>query len=139
MPTLTPRWVLQFWGTDLARKHFHDDIWVASLENKIIKSNTNVVISDCRFPNEVQAIHDLGGSIIRVQRGELPEWYPDAELAVKGSVVAINSLKDKNIHISEWAWICSKYDILINNDGNVDELYGKVSEYIENKLQINIT
>jgi hypothetical protein len=139
MPTLTPRWVLQFWGTDLARKHFHDDIWVASLENKIIKSNTNVVISDCRFPNEVQAIHDLGGSIIRVQRGELPEWYPDAELAVKGSVVAINSLKDKNVHISEWAWICSKYDILINNDGNVDELYGKVSDYIENKLQINIT
>lgn len=139
MPTLTPRWVLQYWGTDLARSEFHGDIWVASLENKIAKSNTSVVISDCRFPNEIHAIRDMGGSIIRVQRGDLPEWYPDAELAVKGSLVAINSLKDKNIHISEWSWIDSKYDILIRNDGTVDELYDNVSAFIENKLRINIT
>jgi hypothetical protein len=138
MPTLTPRWVLQHWGTELARKNFHDDIWVASLENKINKANTSIVISDCRFPNEIQAIRDLGGWVIRVQRGELPEWYADAELALKGSIVGINSLQTKKIHASEWSWLGTKYDILINNDGTVDDLYDKVAEFVEEKSQIRI-
>jgi hypothetical protein len=138
MPTLTPRWVLQHWGTELARKHFHDDIWIASLENKISKADTNIVISDCRFPNEIQAIRELGGYIIRVQRGELPEWYRDAELALTGSIVGINSLQAKNIHASEWSWIGTKYDILINNDGTVDDLYGKVADFVVEKNQIRI-
>ena len=139
MPTLTPRWVLQQWGTDLVRKHFHDDMWIASLENKINQSNTNIVISDCRFPNEIQAIRDLGGCIIRVQRGDLPEWYGDAELAVQGSNIGINNLKIKKIHYSEWAWIGSKFDIHIDNNGTVDDLYGQISDVVTNKLQIKIT
>ena len=139
MPTLTPRWVLQQWGTDLVRKHFHDDMWIASLENKINQSNTNIVISDCRFPNEIQTIRDLGGCIIRVQRGPLPEWYEDAELAVQGSNIGINNLKIKKIHYSEWAWIGSKFDIHIDNNGTVDELYGQLSDVVNNKLQIKIT
>ena len=53
MPTLTPRWVLQYWGTEVCRKSFHDDIWIASLENKLRNSQDHVVISDCRFPNEI--------------------------------------------------------------------------------------
>lgn len=138
MPTLTPRWVLQHWGTELARKNFHDDIWVASLENKINKADTSIVISDCRFPNEIQAIRDLGGYVIRVQRGELPEWYADAELALKGSIVGINSLQTKKIHTSEWSWLGTKYDILINNDGTVDDLYDKVAKFVEEKSQIRI-
>ena len=138
MPTLTPRWVLQHWGTELARKNFHDDIWVASLENKINKADTSIVISDCRFPNEIQAIRDLGGYVIRVQRGELPEWYADAELALKGSIVGINSLQTKKIHASEWSWLGTKYDILINNDGTVDDLYDKVAKFVEEKSQIRI-
>jgi hypothetical protein len=139
MPTLTPRWVLQHWGTELARKNFHDDIWVASLENKINKANTSIVISDCRFPNEIQTIRDLGGSIIRVQRGEIPEWYADAELALTGSIIGINRLKDKQIHTSEWSWLGSKFDAVIDNNGTVDELYDQVSAFIDNKLQIKIS
>jgi hypothetical protein len=30
---ITPRWVLQYWGTEVVRKGFHDDMWVASLEH----------------------------------------------------------------------------------------------------------
>ena len=36
MPTLTPRWILQRWGTELCRGEFHDDIWIASLEHKLM-------------------------------------------------------------------------------------------------------
>ena len=55
MPHLTPRWVLQYWGTEVCRTGFHDDIWIASLENKMRKTFDNIVISDVRFPNEITA------------------------------------------------------------------------------------
>jgi len=35
MPHLTPRWVLQYWGTEVGRRTFHNDIWVASIENQL--------------------------------------------------------------------------------------------------------
>ena len=72
MPTLTPRWVLQYWGTEVCRKTFHDDIWIASLENKLRQSKDNIVISDCRFPNEIKTIKQAGGKMILVSRGDLP-------------------------------------------------------------------
>ena len=80
MPELTPRWVLQHWGTEVCRHGFHDDIWIASLENKLRNSEDDVVISDCRFPNEIAAIKRAGGQVVRVVRGPEPEWY-DAALA----------------------------------------------------------
>ena len=66
---LTPRWVLQNWGTDVLRNHFHEDIWLASLERKIINSGIKkVVITDCRFENEANFIKKLGGRVILVVR-----------------------------------------------------------------------
>ena len=37
MPHLTPRWVLQYWGTEVGRRSFHNDIWVSSIENQLRK------------------------------------------------------------------------------------------------------
>ena len=45
---ITPRFILQQWGTEVCRKAFHDDIWIASLENKLRNSRDDVVITDCR-------------------------------------------------------------------------------------------
>ena len=56
MPTLTPRWVLQYWGTEVCRKTFHDDIWIASLENKLRQSKDNVVVSDVDFLTRLQQL-----------------------------------------------------------------------------------
>ena len=64
MPELTPRWVLQQWGTEVCRRGFHDDIWIASLENKLRNTTDDVVITDCRFPNEIKAIKAAGGKVI---------------------------------------------------------------------------
>jgi hypothetical protein len=58
MPNLTPRWVLQHWGTEVCRMGFHDDIWIASLENKLRTVQDEVVISDCRFPTKLQPYAD---------------------------------------------------------------------------------
>ena len=80
MPHLTPRWVLQYWGTEVARKAFHDNIWIHSVEHKLMQSNDDIVISDVRFPNEIKSIKDAGGIVVRTQRGPTPEWYRAAEI-----------------------------------------------------------
>jgi hypothetical protein len=123
MPTLTPRWVLQYWGTEVCRKGFHDDIWIASLENKLRNSKDHVVISDCRFPNEISSIKNAGGQIVWVQRGVLPEWYDVAVDANRGSNVAINELKMRKIHASETAWVGTEFDAIIDNNSTIDDLY----------------
>jgi hypothetical protein len=123
MPTLTPRWVLQYWGTEVCRKAFHDDIWISSLENKLRNSRDNIVISDCRFPNEIESLKRAGGSIVWVQRGILPIWYADAVSANQGNNVGLNAMKMRKIHASEWAWLGSDFDVVIDNNSTIDDLY----------------
>lgn len=130
MPTLTPRWVLQYWGTEVCRKGFHDDIWIASLENKLRNSRDHVVISDCRFPNEIEAIKKAGGMIVWVQRGDLPHWYDDALSANRGSNVGLNAMKIHKVHASEWAWLGCRFDVTIDNNKSIDELYDTVEQSI---------
>jgi hypothetical protein len=52
---ITPRWILQYWGTDIFRNKFHDEIWIASLENKLRQTKDDIVITDCRFKNELES------------------------------------------------------------------------------------
>ena len=129
MPKLTPRWVLQYWGTEVCRQGFHDDIWIASVENKMRKTTDNIVISDVRFPNEIKAIHNAGGKVIRVKRGEDPEWYEAAISANKGpdanSTWSLSKAKlaQLKIHASETAWLGGDIDVTISNDSTIDELF----------------
>jgi len=130
MPTLTPRWVLQYWGTEVGRRSFHDDIWIASLENKLRNSKDSIVVSDCRFPNEIDSIKKLGGKIIWVQRGELPSWYDLALEANRGSNIALNGLKAAKIHASEWSWIGHDFDAILDNNGTIEDLYQQIKSLL---------
>jgi hypothetical protein len=130
MPTLTPRWVLQYWGTEVCRRSFHDDIWIASLENKLRNSKDNIVISDCRFPNEIEAIKKANGIIVWVQRGALPEWYNDAVSANQGNNIGINAMKLRKIHASEWAWLGNEFDHIIDNNGTIDDLFKQAQSLV---------
>ena len=138
MPTLTPRWVLQYWGTEVCRKAFHDNIWIASLENKLRNSRDNVVISDCRFPNEISSIKNAGGSIVWVRRGELPDWYQYALAANQlGSNMALNELKMRKIHASETAWVGTEFDHEIDNNSTIDDLYQKIQSIISDEVSLS--
>jgi hypothetical protein len=130
MPNLTPRWILQYWGTEVCRQGFHDDIWIASVENKMRKTTDNIVISDVRFPNEIKAIHNAGGIVVRVQRGPLPHWYDVAIQANKGSANAQNFLKKENIHASETAWVGCKIDHIVHNDHSIDSLFAEIKNLV---------
>ncbi len=131
IPNLTPRYVLQQWGTEVCRRSFHDAIWVASLENKLRNITTNVVISDCRFPNEFAAIKNAGGIIVRVKRGPDPEWHTHAQGALAGKIEDILILKEFGIHESEWAWYGLTVDYTIDNNSTLDALYAKITEIIK--------
>ena len=61
----SPRYALQYVGTELFRGVLHKDIWVYALENTIQKYD-RVVISDVRFPNEINMLRrvDMCGRFI---------------------------------------------------------------------------
>jgi hypothetical protein len=138
MPNLTPRWVLQYWGTEVCRRGFHDDTWIASLENKLRNSSDNIVISDCRFPNEIASIRRAGGRIVWIKRGALPEWY-DAAVNVNrgpdGNMMWSSSktkLESTGIHASETAWVGTKFDAELDNNGSIDDLYLAIKNLVSN-------
>ena len=136
MPELTPRWVLQHWGTEVCRQGFHDDIWIASLENKLRHSQDDVVISDCRFPNEIAAIRRAGGQVVRVVRGAEPVWYNDAVAVNQGEfgnmswTTSKSRLAKHKIHASETAWVGTAFDVVLDNNGSLDDLYAQVQQLV---------
>lgn len=132
---ITPRWVLQYWGTEVCRRGFHDDIWIASLENKLRTSKDSVVISDCRFPNEIQSIRNAGGIVIRVVRGPEPEWYGAAEAVNAGPrhmgwALSKDVLNKYNIHASETAWVGTTFDAVIDNNGSINDLFSQIEQLV---------
>jgi hypothetical protein len=124
----SPRFALQLLGTEAGRNVFHEDIWIYALENRI-RNHKNVVVTDTRFPNEIDFIRSKGGIIVEVKRGDRPEWY---ETAIKQNSNRYANYLGKmqelypDIHISEWAWIGKKVDYTIENDGTFDDLRLKV-------------
>lgn len=131
MPNLTPRWVLQYWGTEVCRRGFHDDIWIASLEARLRNTQDNIVISDCRFPNEVGAIRAAGGQVIWIKRGDLPEWYDLALAANQGDLAARADLVNKGVHASETAWVGTRFDAVLDNNGSIEDLYQQLSTIVQ--------
>jgi hypothetical protein len=112
---ITPRIVLQKIGTDIFRENFHSDIWKLVIEKKLIENrNKNMVITDCRFVNEMNLVKKYGGKIICVHRNK-PDWFDDYR------DYKIDNI-GKDIHKSELEWIRYRYDYEILNDGNIEDL-----------------
>jgi hypothetical protein len=105
---LTPRKILQLLGTEAGREIIHPNIWVNSLFADYT-TDSNWIITDVRFPNEAQAIKDRGGIVVRIER-------PGGESHCGGA------------HASETALDDYDFDIVINNDGTIEELIDKVKQ-----------
>jgi len=133
---ITPRWILQYWGTEVCRRGFHDDIWIAALENKLRNSKDDIVISDCRFPNEIRSIKDAGGIVVRVVRGPEPEWYNAAVAVNRGPngnsewALSKAKLERLQVHSSETSWVGTNFDYVLDNNGTIDDLYNQVKTII---------
>lgn len=131
----SPRYALQYMGTDVMRDKLHQDIWVL-IGQKTIEGKEKVVISDTRFPNEIAAIKSMGGVIWNVQRGKSPiwcsdlaDWKKDMGDFTERDVVDFMSRNHPNIHASEYSWHGAAFDRIIYNDSSVEEL-GKTIDQI---------
>jgi len=136
----SPRLALQLMGTEAGREIFHSDLWIYSVERRI-NPDKNYVIADVRFPNEIKMIQDLGGKIVRVTRGQKPEWY---DTALKQNITHEDDqwlLQDRDelmeqkypeVHYSEWAWIGCDNDTTISNNGSLEDLIIVVDSLVKN-------
>lgn len=123
----TPRKALQWIGTEAGRDIFHNDLWILSLMRRI-KPSENYVIADVRFPNEIQRIKDMGGFVVWVRRGQLPEWF---DAAMKPGSIGMD--KYPEVHPSEYSWIPfhDLVDFDIKNDYTLDVLKDDVFQMYE--------
>lgn len=137
---ITPRWVLQHLGTDVLRKHFHDNIWVFAAENKIRNlPHDRVIITDCRFPNELKMIRENSGTIIEVQR-VLPSWYHTAfkyNLLVESGIDGLILPSEmEGVHSSEYGWVgINRPDYIVENNSTIDSLHSQAYTILSNIIK----
>ena len=116
----TPRSLLQKIGTDLFRNQLHNNTWVnATFANY---QDDNWIITDVRFPNELEAVKKHNGIIIRINRG---------------LVERTGKMIQEPEHISETALDNAEFDYVIENDCTIDDLIEKVREILIKENIIN--
>lgn len=127
--TITPRLVLQEFGTDCMRNGFYDGVWVSFLKKKVLDNpNTNFVVPDTRFQNEARVIKDLGGNVWCVKRGPDPMWFRQ--------YVDLGVTPPNDVHISEWDWATIPFDFNIYNEGTLDDLKSQVRGRLASTLRL---
>jgi hypothetical protein len=128
---ITPRIVLQEFGTECMRDGFDDSIWVSLLKKQMLDNPGDYVVPDVRFRNEQDMIRELGGEIWRVQRGDVPEWYGCAML---DNTTGGNLMESYDVHVSEYKWIDmnNKFNTTIYNNSTLEQLKQLVLNEISN-------
>lgn len=99
------RRLLQRMGTEVGREMFGQNFWVDYLMDKA-KHSDKVVISDCRFLNEIDAVTSAGGQVWRIER---------------------EGLEAVNEHISETELDNYQFATKIYNNGTLEDLRHSVN------------
>jgi hypothetical protein len=102
----SPRHAMQTLGTEWARDCISPDFWVAlwwRTASDVLDHGGKVVCDDCRFENEVAAIHKIGGRVIQIKRD--------------GAGTASR-------HVSEG--FAFKADEIVSNNGSVEDMFAEI-------------
>ena len=125
---ITPRIVLQEFGTDCMRHGFDDSIWVSIVKQELIKNPTkDFVIPEVRFPNEALMIQKLNGHVWRAIRGPDPVWF---------RMYQDIGVEPKDVHESEWRWANVNFDAQVSNNGTLDDLKNQVQDHLVSTLPL---
>jgi len=109
----TPREILQFMGTDCYRK-IDNNFWVKALVKRIKKEKlSNIIITDARFPNEVDIMKDLGAYHIRVIRDVTTEIHGEHH----ASETSVNE--------------CTNIDFIVYNNKDIPNLFIEAQKIIK--------
>ena len=126
--SITPRLVLQEFGTDCMRNGFYDGVWVSFVKKKIIDNpEQNFVIPDVRFENEVEVIKSMGGKVWCVKRGPDPLWFRQYQDL---------GIEPTDIHPSEWRWAKASFEHNIYNEGTIEDLKSQVKGRLASTLRL---
>jgi dephospho-CoA kinase len=106
--SMTFRELLQRYGTEAHRDVFGKDFWIDHAL-KGINPNDDIVITDCRFENEIEKVKSLGGEIARIVREDLVS---------------------KDSHSSEVEPPLHLIDYFLINDKTLEDLYNEVDDLI---------
>lgn len=97
------RFAMQTLGTEWGRDTIASDLWVDTAMARA-RQFDRVVVSDVRFPNEVEAIKQAGGKIIRI-------WRPGLTVDSHPSESLIESLF---------------WHVTVANDGTIEDLHNRI-------------
>lgn len=84
------RALMQNYGTDVRRRD-DEKYWIgkwAEAVRELVENERDIVVDDCRFPNEADVVRLLGGTIVRIIR---PDVIPDLSHASERMVDQIQS------------------------------------------------
>ena len=126
---VTPRIVLQEFGTDCMRDGFDNGIWVSLLKKQMLENPGNYIVPDVRFRNEQDMLREIGGEVWWVQRRDLPEWWG---LAILDNNTGSDTMSNYDIHSSEYKWADTndKFDNIIYNNSTIDSLKRQVLDHL---------
>lgn len=130
----------QFIGTDLGRQYLGSpDIWIKLLIERVndlrFPPEHNIVVDDCRFPNEAAALRGAGFHIVMVVRDETTR-----RKSIVAALTAANPglpagtimprLEETLDHPSETELDRIVYDTVIRNAGTIDDLHRTVDRLV---------
>lgn len=96
---LNIREFLQRYGTEAHRNIFGPDFWVdAALPPNYNHKFEVVVVTDVRFPNELNRIHDLGGFTVRILGDDDQDFDHPSEQHLNCEYTLDNSVRNDNFH-----------------------------------------
>jgi hypothetical protein len=120
--TRSPRFILQYWGTEYRRHRGVDSYWVDVVNAAINSSPTqDYVITDVRFYNEYNYVRSKRGSLVRVRRPAL-ETRESLERMQNGTAA----------HSSETELLEAPVDMeLTNVEGEPGSLFAATAEWAQ--------
>ncbi|QDP44262.1 deoxynucleoside monophosphate kinase [Streptomyces phage Celia] len=96
-------------GTEAGRRVLGEHVWVNAVFDSY-RPGENLVITDCRFPNEADRVREMGGIVVRINRhGVGPRRTSTGEL-----------------HVSDVALDEYPFDWIFDNDGTEDDLHALI-------------
>jgi hypothetical protein len=114
---MTGREVMEFVGTSVFRR-IYSDVWVNATINQIKRDNTKLaIICDCRFPNEVDAIKQASGKVVRLTRDPFNSSFSS----------------ESALDVDKYDW--ANFDFVIDNK-NSDIIHqgGEIKRILENLI-----
>ena len=113
---MSAREVMQYVGTNVFRKMQHNVCSEATIRKIKDENLPLALIADCRFPNEVEAVRNAGGLVVKLQRN------------------IYNSSHESEIALDEDRYDRSNFDMIIDNSNlNIADKNKLIYDFLKTK------